>query len=217
MRVHVIIPFKGVMESKSRLMSGISDYQRKRLVKAMLSDVITAVTNSKNVNHLIVVTPDKKIENIIPKDATLLLEDRLRGINHAIMEATEYSLTMNAEATLVIPADLPLITPQDIDTIISMGKYKPIIILSPSLTGGTNILYRSPPQVIKPKFGKNSFQTHLKESRKINIEPKIYSSKRVSLDLDEIEDVKKIVEYGNSTKTFEVLYKTELIFSRAKR
>ncbi len=217
MRVHVIIPFKGVMESKSRLASGISDELRKHLVVAMLSDVIAAVNSSKKLSHLIVITSEKNIENIMPKDATLLLEDKPRGINQAIIEATEYSLGMNSEATLVIPADLPLITPQDIDAIIYEGKSKPVVILSPSLTGGTNILFRAPPQIIEPKFGRNSFQAHLKESRKMNIEPKIYSSPRVSLDLDEIEDVKKFIQYGNHTKTFEVLYKTELVFSKPKK
>ncbi|MFB0560877.1 MAG: 2-phospho-L-lactate guanylyltransferase [Candidatus Lokiarchaeia archaeon] len=211
MRVHVIIPFKGLVESKSRLVRGISDDLRKRLVMAMLSDVIAAVTSSKKVNYLIVITSDTKIENTVPKNATLLLEERPRGINQAIIDATKYSLSMNAEATLVVPADLPLITPQDIDTIILMGRSKPVVILSSSLTGGTNILFRAPPQIIEPKFGNNSFQAHLKESRKMNIEPKIYSSPGVSLDLDEIEDIKKLMEYGNHTKTFEVLCKTELI------
>nr|MDO8081482.1 2-phospho-L-lactate guanylyltransferase [Candidatus Freyarchaeota archaeon] len=217
MRVYVIIPFKGLTESKSRLANEISEDLRKRLVVAMLSDVVSAVSSSKKVSHLIVVTSDREIESILPKNTTLLLEDRPRGINQAIIEATEYSINMNAEATLVIPADLPLIKPQDIDTIISKGKSKPTIILSPSLTGGTNILYRSPPQIIEPKFGKNSFQAHLEESRKTNIEPEIYNSPRVSLDLDEIEDVKKFVQHGNHTKTFEVLHKTELIFSRPKK
>lgn len=217
MRIHVIIPFKGVVESKSRLLGGISDDLRKRLVMAMLSDVIAAVTVSKKSSHLIVITSDEKIENIMPKKATLLLEEKPRGINQAIIEATEYSISMNAEATLVVPADLPLITPQDIDTITSMGKSKPVVILSPSLTGGTNILYRAPPKIIDPKFGKNSFQAHLKESKKIGLEPKIYSSQGVSLDLDEIEDVKKIMQYGNHTKTFEVLSEIELILSESKR
>jgi 2-phospho-L-lactate guanylyltransferase len=183
----------------------------------MLSDVVSAVSSSKKVIHLIVVTSDREIEHIIPKNTTLLLEDRPRGINQAIIEATEYSTRMNAEATLVIPADLPLIKTQDIDTIISKGKSKPAVILSSSLTGGTNILYRAPPKIIEPKFGINSFQAHLEESRKMNVEPKIYSSPRVSLDLDEIEDIKKFIQYGNHTKTFEVLHKTELIFSRPKK
>jgi 2-phospho-L-lactate guanylyltransferase len=174
-------------------------------VTAMLSDVISAVTFSNKVSHLVIVTSDRKIENIVPKNATLLLEDKPRGINQAIIEATEYCTSMKAEATLVIPADLPLIKPQDIDTIISRGKTKPTIILSSSLNGGTNILYRHPPQIIEPKFGKNSFQAHLEESHKMNIEPKIYSSIRVSLDLDEIEDVKKFIQHGNHTKTFKVL------------
>jgi 2-phospho-L-lactate guanylyltransferase len=183
----------------------------------MLSDVVSAVSSSKSVDHLIVVTSDREIENIIPKNATLLLEDRPRGINKAIIEATKYSTRMNAEATLVIPADLPLIKPHDIDTIISKGKTKPTVILSPSLNGGTNILYRAPPQIIEPKFGKNSFQKHLEESRKINIEPKIYSTPRVSLDLDEIEDIKKFINHGNHTKTLQVLQNIELTFNKPKK
>ncbi|WXG40089.1 MAG: 2-phospho-L-lactate guanylyltransferase [Candidatus Freyarchaeum deiterrae] len=219
MNVNVIIPFKGLAESKSRLANEISDDLRKRLVTAMLSDVILAVSSSKRANHLIVITSDREIESIIPKNATLLPEDKPRGINQAITEATEYSTTkMNAEATLVIPADLPLIKPQDIDTIITRGKTKPTVILSPSLTGGTNILYRTPPKIIEPKFGKNSFQKHLDESRKINIEPKIYNSPRVTLDLDEIEDIKKFINHGgNHTKTLKVLQNTELTSNKPKK
>jgi 2-phospho-L-lactate guanylyltransferase len=217
LRVHVIIPFKGVAESKSRLANEISEDLRKRLVIAMLTDVISAVTSSKKVSHLIIVTSDKKIENLVPKNATLLLENKPRGINQAIIEATEYSISMNTEATLIIPADLPLIKPLDINTIILRGKKEPSVILSSSITGGTNILYRHPPKIIEPKFGKNSFQVHLEESRKVNIEPKIYSSPRVSLDLDEIEDLKKFIQYGNNTETFKVLQKTELTLLKHKK
>ncbi|MEM2146203.1 MAG: 2-phospho-L-lactate guanylyltransferase [Candidatus Jordarchaeaceae archaeon] len=217
MRVHVIIPFKGIAESKSRLANEISEELRKRLVTAMLTDVISAVTSSKKVNHLIIVTSDRNIENLVPKNATLLLENKPRGINQAIIEATEYSINMRAEATLVIPADLPLIKPLDINTIILEGRKKPSVILSSSITEGTNILYRCPPKVIEPKFGKNSFQAHLDESRKMNIEPKIYSSPRVSLDLDEIEDLKKFIQYGNNTETFRVLQETELTCLKQKK
>jgi len=219
LKVHVIIPFKGLAESKSRLAHEISDDLRKRLVTAMLSDVVSAVSSSKMVNHIIVITSDREIENIIPKKATILQENKPRGINQAITEASEYSTTrMHAEAALVIPADLPLIKPRDIDTIISKGKTKPTVILSPSLTGGTNILYRAPPQIIEPKFGKNSFQKHLEETRKINIEPKIYNSPRVTLDLDEIEDIKKFIQHGgNNTKTLKVLQNTELTLNKPKK
>ncbi|MEM3594869.1 MAG: hypothetical protein QXS27_09060, partial [Candidatus Jordarchaeaceae archaeon] len=61
MRVHVVIPFKGLKESKSRLADQISDTQRKQLVLAMLSDVISAVSSSKKVSKLVVVTSDKLI------------------------------------------------------------------------------------------------------------------------------------------------------------
>ncbi len=216
MRIHVVIPFKGLKESKSRLADQISNTQRKQLVLAMLSDVISAVSSSKKVSNLVVITSDKLIEEIIPKNAILLLEEKPRGINQAIVEATEYSLEMNAEATLVIPADLPLITPRDIEEIISMAKSERTVILSPSLNGGTNILYRCPPNVIEPKFGKNSFQAHVEETRKKNIEPKIYRSPRVILDLDKVEDIKKFVRYGTHTKTFDAICKTELILSVTK-
>jgi len=210
LRVHVIIPFKGLSESKSRLASGIPDEIRKRLVKAMLSDVISAVVSSRKVSHIIVVTSDETIKSIIPKNATLLLEDKPGGINQAINEATEHSIRMNAEATLIVPADVPLITPQDIDAIISAGESKPAVIISPSSTGGTNLLYRAPPKVIKPRFGRNSFQAHLKESRRMKVEPKIYRSSTVSLDVDEIDDAKRVLQYGSHTKTFEVLSKLML-------
>ncbi len=115
-----------------------------------------------------------------------------------------------ADSVLVLPVDVPLISPEDINTIIAMGSYsEPTVVLSPSNNGGTNALYQKPPQVILARFGPRSFDKHMKQARGKGISLKLHYSSSVAFDIDSEKDLKKLLETQNNTHSKEFL--TELL------
>ena len=62
----------------------------------------------------------------------------------------------DAEAMLVVPADVPLITPDAVDLVVSSAPDGPVVVVAPAHDGGTNGLLLRPPDVISPQFGPSS-------------------------------------------------------------
>ena len=93
---------------------------------------------------------------------------------------------------LIIPADLPLLAPEDLDNIFSMAPPNPSIVISPSYDGGTNALLCTPPDVILPQFGFNSFRKHISRASSNGISCSIYHSDRVSCDIDLPKDLNRL-------------------------
>jgi len=87
---------------------------------------------------------------------------------------------------LILPCDLPLLTKEDVIKL--MGNYKTLSIAS-SKDGGTGGLYIPRDLEFTPKFGKDSFETHVSEAKELGIPLRIYDSDNFR-DFDTIEDLK---------------------------
>ena len=58
------------------------------------------------------------------------------------------------------------------------------------------MLFLHPPNIIRPQFGLNSFEKHLKEAKKRGLELSIYESPRVALDIDSEVDLEEFIKLG---------------------
>jgi len=113
----------------------------------------------------------------------------------------------NAESVLIIPGDIPLLTPHDIDSIFINEVNAPIMVISPSLRkNGTNLLFLKPPNIIKIEYGEDSFRKHINIAKKRKI-PNIivHNSKNIELDIDLQEDLFLFLEQTSSTFTYQYL------------
>lgn len=185
----VIVPVKRVSEAKSRLSSALSSRDRERLVLTMLEDVLSAVSSSRAVEKAFVISVDPLVLDLAASyGAEPLMEERL-GLNEAVQQATEACVRKGAQASLVLPADLPLITQGDIDEVVSLLSASNVVI-APSLDGsGTNALGRRPPHVIPPLFGPSSFRRHMAEALSRSLKVKIVRNERLALDIDGLDDL----------------------------
>lgn len=182
--IHLIIPFKGLDAAKSRLSFFLSKDERRKLSFAMLLDVIAAAKESEVFKEIHVVTPDLSLA--IPLEGvTLIFEHPPCELNKAIQLGVEFCIKRNAEAILILPADLPFIKPRDIRNIVEMGKQdREVVVISQSESGGTNALFMKPPGIIPPKYGKDSFRKHVSTSKAKGIPVKIYASPTIKIDVD---------------------------------
>ncbi|MFN4133839.1 MAG: 2-phospho-L-lactate guanylyltransferase [Candidatus Hadarchaeales archaeon] len=204
MNVWTIIPVKKLENAKSSLRSVIKDEIRRKLVLAMLSDVIRACKGCRRVERTIVVSPDEIVLEFAEKNGALSLKEPGLELNEAVKLAIKHAEENGAQDVLILPADLPLLKSTELEQMISMADER-CVVIAPSKTNGTNALLISPPSSIEPKFGGESFPRHLQEAKYRGVKVKIYHSPTVSFDLDFPEDILKVMVEGTGTETAKVI------------
>lgn len=191
--IFAIIPVKDFNISKKRLSSVLNPEQRNALTAAMLEDVLTAVKASI-IKQVLVVSPDPTAQKIADKFKFAFLSPKDTDLNPSLNEAIEWCIQREADAVLILPADIPLVLQQDIDRLVELGSEKSTIVLSPSMNGGTNALLLNPASVVPVCFGPGSFFEHIKEAIIGKIEVRFYYSREIALDIDSEEDLNKLSE-----------------------
>jgi len=196
-----IVPVKTLADAKRRLSSHLTIQERRLLVLAMLEDVLNAIQASNAFQETIVVSPDKTVIAAAAKHGSKSLLQTGPGLNTGIQQATSQAIKTGAAITANILADIPLIQPQDFDEILRIGSDSPRVILSPSFDGGTNIMLRSPPNIIDHSYGRWSFTRHLRYAQKKQVPVYAVSNARSSFDVDTIDDLRNIIQLDPSDRT----------------
>src|SRR5208283_811981 len=156
MLVYAVVPVKSLRASKKRLSSVLSPQERGQLTLAMLEDVLSALQTS-TVNDIVVVSNDLRVHELAGKFDAKYLSQKIGGLNSAIEKAIEWCIQRGAEAVLIVPADLPLLSSEEVDRIVKLGNCEQqIVVLSSSYNGGTNALFLNPPNLIRICFGEKS-------------------------------------------------------------
>lgn len=199
MFVYALVVVKGLGTSKKRLSSVLTPQERRELTLAMLEDVLSALQIS-TVHEIVVVSNDFSLKNLANKYCATHLVQKTSGLNPAVEEATEWCMQNKAEAVLVLPADIPLLSSTDVDKIVELGNCKgQTVVLSPSYDGGTNAIFQSPPNLIRACFGLKSFEKHIKEAQNKGVCVRLHYSTSVATDIDSAEDLSKLLKTERNT------------------
>jgi 2-phospho-L-lactate guanylyltransferase len=203
MKLFAIVPIKELDKAKSRLSTCLTTDKRKALLLAMLDDVTSALMGLQT----IVISPEDMGSYLDGREGiTFLMQKGGRDLNTAVKQANDYALLNGADATLFIPADMPLVSNEDIYEILKLGEERKVIITQ-ARDGGTGILFRRPPDVMNSMFTKDSFNDHCSEARQRGIEMYVHNSLPLSVDIDTEEDIGFFMEYGEGTRTYDYLKK----------
>ena len=104
-----VVPVKSLAEAKSRLSSVLPADLRRRLVLAMLEDVLDALAAVPGIDRTLVVTPDRDVAALSRrKGAGVLEEEAQSDLNAALSLGAAHALLHAAARVLFLPADLPL-------------------------------------------------------------------------------------------------------------
>lgn len=156
---------------------------------------------------------DSEIKKMVQHfNFTFISEDVRAGLNNALSTCLQ-SLSEKNDSALILPADIPLIEPKDVNSILQLKDEFNIVICPSKDTIGTNALFLRPPNIIEPQFGINSFQNHLKEAALKKIKIKILKNNRIAQDVDGVNDLKCIVQINKQIQTVQFLFKAN-IFQR---
>jgi 2-phospho-L-lactate guanylyltransferase len=213
MFVYAIVAVKGLGTSKKRLSPVLSSHERCQLTLSMLEDVLIALKTS-TVDATVVVSNDSTLCDLAKKFNAAYLIQKSSGLNFAVEEATKWCMQNRANAVLILPADIPMLSSVDVNKIIELGTCEEqIVVLSSSYDGGTNALFQSPPNLIPACFGLRSFSRHLKEAYRRGVRVMLYYSPGVAMDIDSAKDLSELQRTQSNTASRRILDHFRIDFS----
>jgi 2-phospho-L-lactate guanylyltransferase len=191
MSIWVVIPVKPLRLAKSRLSEMLSPEERQRFAEAMFRHVLQVVRDVPQVTGTLVISRDNHALALAREfGAKTIQESGAPELNTALMRATSVIASWRSDAVLVLPADLPLISPEDIANIINRGQeYPSIVIATDRNKDGTNALFIRPPGLIEYSYGSGSYRRHAVQARDAGAVVNTYESDGLLQDIDIPEDV----------------------------
>jgi 2-phospho-L-lactate guanylyltransferase len=196
MTLWAIVPVKPLRRGKSRLSGTLSEDERTHLNQLLLEHTLKTLTNLKEIEQILVVSRD-------PAALTLAREHGARTVreagspklNTALKRATVVAQLYATRGVLVLPADLPLITSEDILALVERAKKPPVVVIAPDRREeGTNALLICPAGLIEYDFGPGSFERHCERARQAGAKLEVVNLPSLSLDLDLPEDLEMVME-----------------------
>ncbi len=161
----MVIPVRALEGAKSRLGEVLDAEERRELVELLLRRTLEAVQAAPGVAIVAVVSPDAAALAVARSAGAQPIVQHTSGLNPGLVEARE-ALAGRAERLLVVPADLPGITADDVAAMLLLADEaaqggRPAVVLAPDRHGrGTNALLLDPPAIIEPSFGGESRAVH---------------------------------------------------------
>ena len=163
MNVVAVIPVGPLEGAKSRLGGRLDAEERRDLVSRMLATTVTAATTTPGIDEVLVVTPDADARELALGAGARPLRQQTQGLNSGLREAREEAIAAGARAILVLPVDLPLVSPAELARLVAELDIpvRPLVVLVPDRHGrGTNALLVAPPTAIEFAFGGDSRAAH---------------------------------------------------------
>jgi 2-phospho-L-lactate guanylyltransferase len=162
MRTLAILPVKRFGVAKQRLAERLSPEQREALAQAMVTDVLGALVISRRLDEVLVITNEPSVAAIAqPLGATIAADRRDAGQSAAAAIGVEYAKRNGFERVLMVPGDCPALDRDELDALLDEHTNSPSVVIVPDRHGtGTNALLLTPPDVIAPSFGPESFERH---------------------------------------------------------
>ena len=206
----IVIPVKDPANGKTRLAGLLTPEARRELASVMFTDVMRALSGVRRADQIFIVTSHSAVCEEVRRLGFEFLLERTQHSESASVDWASLKLEVRGyDSVMRLPADIPLVTAQDIDEILEVDAGRPGVIMVPSHDGsGTNSIIRTPPTLFPSRFGPDSLRLHSGEAAKLGIEPVIVTNRRIALDIDEPADLAEILECGRGTETFNFLWET---------
>lgn len=203
-----VVPVKAFHAAKQRLGPVHGAEFRRALARAMLEDVLAAATAVNALGGVAVVTADPEVRSLAGGFGVRLLEEPRAevGLSAAVAAAARRLAAEDCRAMLVLPADIPGVTPADIRSLLDGHPPAPGLTIVPDRDGdGTNAILASPPDALPFAYGPNSFSRHVAGARQAGCTVRVVTSPAIGFDLDHPADLSAFARTPSPTRTWRFL------------
>ncbi|MGI0041014.1 MAG: 2-phospho-L-lactate guanylyltransferase [Nitrosopumilaceae archaeon] len=194
-RTAAIVPVKTFSKAKKRL--NMSPEKTENICKLMLEEVLDAISKSNLMEKIVLVTKDEDAFAIGKRFGCIEINDEKElGVNNAVALADRYFLNDGFDATIVFPQDIPLMHPNDIQTLFNFKNSQRCALVVPSRKfDGTNALFRTPVNLMKTHYDEDSYKIHLSTAKESSASSALVLIRRIMLDVDDQSDLQFISKY----------------------
>jgi 2-phospho-L-lactate guanylyltransferase len=190
-RIVAIVPVGALVGAKSRLGAVLDAEERLELALRLARTTISSVVATPGIAETLVVTPDDAVRELAAGLGARPIRQRDGGLNRGIDVGREEALAGGASAVVILPIDLPEISPAAVAALLTplVTRRRPLVVIVPDRHGrGTNALLLAPPDAIDTCFGGDSRAAHEGAARAAGAEL-IELGGPLTLDLDTPDDL----------------------------
>jgi 2-phospho-L-lactate/phosphoenolpyruvate guanylyltransferase len=186
------------------------------LVERLLDHVLLALLESPGVDQVVVVSPDPAVLDRASRAGMTALDECLLappqsplppgdgsdhspekprhhprlGHNAVLEQARAHVMAWKPTSLLVVSADLPLLQPANVETMLALAANEPTMVIAPDRHQlGTNVLLLRPPGAIPFHFGPTSLADHSRDATARGVTVTLYQSIGTAFDVDLPEDL----------------------------
>jgi len=196
MALWAIVPVKPLRRGKSRLSGVLAPEERNDLNRLLLTHTLETLNAIPDIEQILVISRDQAALSLAREHgARTVLENGAPELNVALARATIVAKNYATRGLLIVPADLPLISPEDVTAMLDIAVDPPVVVLAPDLRRqGTNALLVCPVGLIEYDFGPGSFQRHCERALQAGARLDILELPSLALDMDMPEDLEMVIE-----------------------
>ncbi|MBN1231272.1 MAG: 2-phospho-L-lactate guanylyltransferase [Anaerolineales bacterium] len=189
MKIWTIVPVKPLKNGKSRLSDLLDDIQRENLNTYLLERTLKILKQIEKIEQIIVVSDDETVLETVAKMNCFPVRESLEhDLNPAIQQAFDIARERGAEQVLILPADLPLVTVEDVCLLLEKAGEKLIVISPDRHEKGTNALVLPTNAPFQFEYGEESFQRHQSVVKELGMTLKIVNNPDIGFDIDTPQD-----------------------------
>lgn len=193
MDVHAVIPLKDPAQGKARLAGALAVPQRAELIRAMLAHVADCLAATPGIATVGVLTSEP---HLVPGGCEHLV-DRASDLNGAVTQAARELRSRGAAGTLlVVHADLPFVTPDEIAALIAASGEGAVAAAPDWGQTGTNALTFSLSRELATRFGPGSLAAHADAARAAGLSFAIVRRPGLAYDIDEPAQLRTLIDRG---------------------
>jgi len=205
MTTWAIIPVKPLRYGKSRLAHILAPDARAELTTRMLHNTLQVLDDVPGIYRTLVISRDPAALKLARQyGAHTYGEGDKQDLNLALRRAAHIAAAREAGGVLILPADLPLLSREDIEMMLAgasssargssnghMGYHqhaRAVTICPDKDEDGTNALLVRPPAAFEFRYGAGSFLRHLREAERLGMPARVVHAPGIKFDLDTEED-----------------------------
>jgi 2-phospho-L-lactate guanylyltransferase len=197
----ILVPIKNTSCAKQRLASILDQDSRTRLAQAMLHDVLSALHQWKDRPSVGIVTSDAYATQLAREYKFEVIADPQNpGETGAIEMATQVCVERGEDSTLVIPADIPLIQPWELEQIYRQAPAQGTVLVPAGDGRGTNAAFRRPANLFPLRFGNDSFKPHYAAAQATGQPCAVLNLPGIAVDVDNPEDLQQLIALPGNTR-----------------
>ncbi|HEY7084743.1 MAG TPA: hypothetical protein VH519_07990 [Hyphomicrobiaceae bacterium] len=125
------------------------------------------------------------------------------ALNAAIASGLAYACSRGARRVLVLPADVPLTSSSELETLLQSRGEQVGVTLAPSHDNdGTNGLLLAPPLAIAPCYGPGSYLRHVSSAMARRVDVNVVHLEGLARDIDEPDDLLRLLGDAGARKRY---------------